>query len=79
MDISGPAGMLWSPDGAVAGRSTWRPPFWPTASSIYGGTDQIQRNVIGERTLGLPRDVSPDRYQSFAETLASRPLESRSR
>lgn len=26
------------------------------ADSIYGGTDQIQLNLIGERALGLPRD-----------------------
>jgi len=27
------------------------------AESIYGGTTQIQYNVIGERTLGLPREA----------------------
>jgi alkylation response protein AidB-like acyl-CoA dehydrogenase len=28
--------------------------LWTRADTIYGGSNQVQRNVIGERALGLP-------------------------
>jgi len=56
MEVLGPAAPLWKGAAANPGDGRWqRSWLYYQASSIFAGTNEIQRNIIGERVLGLPR------------------------
>ena len=56
VDLLGADGLLVADDAPYAGE--WQDAFLGTPGlRIGGGTDQIQRNIIAERLLGLPKDL----------------------
>jgi len=57
MDVLGPAAPLWRGADENPGGGTWqRSWLYYQASSIWAGTNEIQRNILSERVLGMPRD-----------------------
>jgi len=76
--IAGPQGMLhaYTPEQKESLDKATGNPFlamitgtalYAQAPPIYGGTDQIQRNIIGERALGLPKEPGPDSSTPFSQ------------
>ena len=56
MDVQGMAG-LTLPDGEF---DEWQRLYlFSRSDTIYGGSNEIQRNIIAERVLGLPREARP--------------------
>ena len=64
MGLAGAHAMLTGDDGprALNGFFLSQP-----SASIAGGTDEVQRNILGERALGLPREPSHERDVPFRD------------
>ena len=67
MRVVGADGMLMGDSDSQSGGHIAEVALFSPAPSIYGGTDQVQRNIIGERVLGLPREPGPARDTPFSQ------------
>ena len=70
LSILGPYGTLVGDDAPAGGRFQ-QMALRVQSSSIAGGTDEVQRNIIGERVLGLPKEPQVDRDTPFRENKLS--------
>ncbi len=58
-DLSGAGGMLVDHGPLGQGADLWHHGFlFAPALTVGGGTGEVQRNIVAERVLGLPHDVS---------------------
>jgi alkylation response protein AidB-like acyl-CoA dehydrogenase len=66
MDLQGAAGVLTDP-GTVEAAAQFQAMLMSSPSTrIAGGTDEILRNIIAERVLGLPGDIRVDKDVPFS-------------
>jgi alkylation response protein AidB-like acyl-CoA dehydrogenase len=66
LDVQGAAGL--APDaGDTAAHKFQHGYFWGAALRIAGGADEILRNQIAERVLGLPGDIRVDKDVPFSQ------------
>ena len=68
--LGGPRATAWDADDAEADYYAYHV-LNCRGMSLGGGTDEIQRNTLGERVLGLPREPGPDRDTPFRELLSN--------
>ncbi|MGH2760138.1 MAG: acyl-CoA dehydrogenase family protein, partial [Actinomycetota bacterium] len=72
IELLGPDGML-APGGSGVSPDNWQGSpqqrfLGMAALHIGGGTDEVQRNAIADRVLGLPREPRPDKEVPFKDT-----------
>jgi alkylation response protein AidB-like acyl-CoA dehydrogenase len=65
MDLQGAAGALSGPEDAEAAGKFQAMLLRAPGTRVEGGTDEIMRNIIAERVLGLPGDIRVDKDVPF--------------
>jgi hypothetical protein len=67
MDLMEQGGVLTDPELAPVAGAFQQTLMTSPSSRIAGGSDEIMRNIIAERVLGLPADVRVDKDLPFNE------------
>ena len=67
LELAGAEAATWPADGDTPGARLGDFTLWRQSTSLGGGSNEIQRNIISERLLGMPREHAADRDIPYRE------------
>jgi alkylation response protein AidB-like acyl-CoA dehydrogenase len=75
LDVAGPGAVTWTEAGPGA---RWGTEYiYRQGGSLAGGSNEMQRNLISERLLGMPREWAADLGKPFSDVRHNAPAEHR--
>jgi len=71
LEIAGGAAAAWPQGEEPPTRIAAEMSLWRQSMSLGGGSNEIQRNIISERVLGMPREYAADRDVPYRDVRRS--------